>query len=322
MKNKHKILVTAPLDFLPDLKNKISSEFDMIYSYGSNKEEIEGLLSCHHFHAWLVAPCPEYMIDYQMVSLCPSLKIIATPSTGSNHIVVEEIKNTGIEIFALKGTKEVEEIVASSEFTFNLLISMVRKMPSAFEAALRGEWRDSESKYRGRELRELTIGIIGYGRIGSNLSKYCQSFGMRILVNDPYVNVNNPYVEVVDKEYLYKESDIITPCVHLSSETYQMIDKSVFNQMKNGAYFLNTSRGDVVNETDLLDALKTKKLKAAALDVITNEYLGDKTTHELLNYARKNDNLIITPHIAGLTYDSEMKAQSAAYAAIKFFLNS
>ena len=69
------------------------------------------------------------------------------------------------------------------------------------------------------------------------------------------------------------------------------------------------------------NALKTKKLKAAALDVITNEYLGDKTTHELLNYARKNDNLIITPHVAGLTYDSEMKAQSAAYAAIKFFLN-
>jgi len=87
-------------------------------------------------------------------------------------------------------------------------------------------------------------------------------------------------------------------------------------------YFINTSRGDVVNEIDLLDALKSRKILAAGVDVISDEYLGDKQIHPLIAYAREHQNLIITPHIAGLTYDSERKAQTAAYEAICEYLAS
>ena len=315
---KKKILVTAPLDFLEDLKQTIENEFDCHYSYQSTKDQIKEILSNNRFEAWLVAPCPTYFVDSELVDLCPTLKIISTPSTGTSHINVDEVKERNIQIFALKGTDVVENIFASSEFTFNLLISTIRKTPYAFQAVKSGKWREVEGKYRGRELNGLTIGIIGFGRIGGNLAKYCQSFGMNILAYDPYIKINKKdVVQCSSLQDLLSKADIVSPCVHLDKDTFHMMNESTFSLMKDGSYFINTARGDVVNESDLIDSLKNGKILAAGVDVISNEYLGNKDLHPLINYAKENDNLIVTPHMAGLTYDSERKAQKAAYMAIK-----
>ena len=99
-----------------------------------------------------------------------------------------------------------------------------------------------------------------------------------------------------------------------------MINDDLFNNMKKGVYFINTSRGDVVDEDVFIKYLMNGKIKAAGVDVISDELTGDKNEHPLVKYAKSNDNLIITPHIAGLTFDSERKAQTAAYNAIKEFL--
>jgi D-3-phosphoglycerate dehydrogenase len=314
---KKKLLVSAPLDFLPDLKERIFSENDCVYAYNADKKSIVQHLKENVFDAWMCSPIPTYMIDAELMDLCPTLKMIATPSTGASHIVIPDAQVRKVSIYRLKGTTTADQIYASSEFTFNLLISTIRKTPYAFEAAKNGKWREVERLYRGRELNGLTLGIIGYGRIGSNLAKYSLTFGMKILAYDPYVKIEHPEVTQVDSlDDLLPLSDVISPCVHLNEETYHMINKSIFNKMKDGAYFINTSRGDVVNEKDFLDAMKSGKILAAGLDVISDEYLGDKSFHPLIAYARENQNLIITPHIAGLTYDSERKAQTAAYEAI------
>jgi phosphoglycerate dehydrogenase-like enzyme len=320
---RNKILVSAPLDFLPSLKQEIMSEFDCIYAYQSTEEEIKEILASHPFDGWMVAPCPTYYIDKKLLDLCTTLRIIATPSTGSNHLNIDDITNKGIEIYTLKDTEVVDKIVASSEFTFNLLISTIRKTPYSFRSVLDGKWRDVEGKFRGRELNELTLGIIGFGRIGKNLAKYSSAFGMKILAYDPYVDIpkDSGIYQCDSLEELLPQVDVISPCVHLSEDTYHMINSSVFNQMKDGVYFINTSRGDVVNESDLIKNLKSGKIIAAGVDVISDEFLGDKDEHILIKYAKNNNNLIITPHIAGLTYDSERKAQTAAYIAIKNCLN-
>ena len=91
--------------------------------------------------------------------------------------------------------------------------------------------------------------------------------------------------------------------------------------MKDGVYFINTSRGEIVNEMDLITCLKNGKILAAGVDVISNEFTGDKNQNPLIQYAKEHDNLIITPHMAGLTYDSERKAQTATYEAIKYYIN-
>jgi phosphoglycerate dehydrogenase-like enzyme len=315
---KKKILVTAPLDFLIDLKETIANKFEVHYFYQSTKNEIQEILINNIFDAWLVAPCPTYFVDGEMVDLCPSLKIISTPSTGTNHLNVDELLNRKIQIFSLKGSEVVENIFASSEFTFNLLISTIRKTPYAFLAVKDGKWREVEGKYRGRELNGLTVGIIGFGRIGGNLAKYCLSFGMKVLAYDPYVDISNRDVTQCDSlEVLLSSADVIAPCVHLDKDTFHMMNKSTFSLMKDGSYFINTSRGDVVNEDDLIECLKSGKILAAGVDVISDEYLGDKDIHPLINYMKTNNNLIITPHMAGLTFDSERKAQTAAYEAIE-----
>ena len=313
-----KILITAPLEFLPVLKNRIAEEYSLTYAYGATEEEIIELLREQQFSAWMVSPCPTYFIGKKLVELCPTLRIIATPSTGSNHVDVNYLQQRGLGFFALKGTEVVDTIYASSEFTFNLLISVIRKTPYAFQAVLDGKWREVEHLYRGRELDGLTLGIIGYGRIGRNLSRYSQAFRMKILAYDPYVQISGSSVVQFDSlTEMLSKADVVAICVHLNDDTFHMVDDNLFKAMKDGVYFINTSRGDVVDEAAFIRNLQNGKILAAGVDVISDEYTGDKNYHPLIEYAKTHDNLIITPHIAGLTYDSERKAQTAAYEAIK-----
>lgn len=317
------LLVTAPLDFIPELKERASQEVQLTYAYQANENQVRDLLVSNSFNAWITSPCPSYLITGDLIDLCPTLLIVATPSTGSNHIDLTALDKRGIALYRLKDTEIVNQIYASSEFTFNLLISTIRKTPFAFDSVKKGKWREVENQYRGRELDGLTVGIVGYGRIGSNLSRYCQAFRMKVIAYDPHVKIDDPAVIQVDKiDQLLSVCDVVSPCVHLNEDTFGMINKSMFALMKDGVYFINTSRGEVVDEEALLEALYGGKVQAAGLDVIRDEFVGDKNVHPLIEYARCHDNLIITPHIAGLTYDSERKAQTAAYEAVLKHLKS
>jgi len=317
-----KLLVSAPMEFLPDLKEKMRKKYECTFAYQVGEKEISSILKSNDFDAWLVSPCPNFQIDGKIMDLCPSLNIISTPSTGSNHINLKDAIVRKIDIFSLKDSETVNTITASSEFTFNLMISTIRKTPYAFQGVKNGEWRESEGKYRGRELSGLTLGIIGFGRIGSNLARYSLAFRMIVLAYDPYVQISNPDVTQCNTlSELLPKVDVVVVCVHLNDETFGMIDGNIFEQMKDGVYFINTSRGDVVNETDFISYLMKDKILAAGVDVISDEFTGDKNSHPLIQYSKSHDNLIITPHIAGLTYDSERKAQMAAYEEIVNYLN-
>ena len=317
-----KILISAPVDFLPELKKTIQDETNALFSYGADRDRIETLLKGNAFDGWMITPSPTYFIDREMLALCPSLKIIATPSTGSNHIEVSCLQEEGIKLYTLKEGNSVSQIYASSEYTFNLMISTIRKTPFAFQSVLKGKWREVEFDFRGRELHGLTIGIIGFGRIGSNLARYSLAFGMKIIAFDPYATIeNHDVVQYNNINEMLPEADVVAVCVHLNHETYKMINDNIFSLMKDGVYFINTSRGDVIDENDFLKYLRNGKIKSAGIDVISDDLTGDINEHILVKYARENDNLIITPRIAGLTYDSERKAQTAAYNAIREFFN-
>ena len=316
------LLVSAPVDFLPELKNEMNHWFKCTFTHGADAETIKSLLNENPFDAWLLSPCPTYMIDKLMIDLCPSLKIIATPSTGSNHLDVDYIKKQNIKFFSLKGTNVINKIYASSEFTFNLMISTIRNTPFAFESVRNGNWRNKEEQFRGRELNGLTLGIIGYGRIGSNLSRYSLAFGMNVIAYDPHIIIKEKNIKQMDSlDELFKNTDVIVVCVHLNETTYRMINSKSFDKMKDGVIFINISRGDVIDEESLLENLENGKIRAAGLDVISGEFSADISNHPLIRYARENNNLIITPHMAGLTYESEEKAQKAAFHAIRDYLH-
>lgn len=306
--NKPKLLFSAPYEFFPKhVKAMFEDNFNITYAFNAPAEVTVSLLNSAEI--WITGTCPPYYIDNEIFGQAKNLKIIASPSTGTNHINVKQAENLGIKICSIKTSDFLKNIHASSEHTFAMLLAMIKKIPLVTSRAKLGEWREKEHEFRSIELNGRTIGIIGYGRIGSNLARYCHAFGMKILAYDPFKTITESYVtQVSNREELLKNAEIVSINYHLSPETVNSFGKQDFDLMQNGSYFLNTARGEIVNESSMIENLKSGKLKAAAVDVISNETQLDKWNHPVIKYAREYENLIVSPHTAGLTIDSESKA--------------
>ena len=166
-----------------------------------------------------------------------------------------------------------------------------------------------------------TLGIVGFGRIGSRVAKYAKNFGMNIIVYDPYINkdlADEIGAEITTFDDVLKRSDIITIHAFLSEETRKMINSETFSKMKNTALLINVARGEIVDENALLDALERKRIAGAALDVFSEEPLPPSS--KLIEFAINNDNLILTPHSAALTVDSVNKSAREIVQKMKEFL--
>lgn len=314
---KRKLLFSAPYDFFPEhIKAMFENEFDITYAFNAPADVTVQLLD--NVDIWITGTCPPYYIDKEVFGNAKNLKIIASPSTGTNHIDVKQAEIQGIKICSIKASDFLKNIHASSEHTFALLLAMVKKIPLVTSRAKLGEWREKEHEFRSIELNGRTIGIIGYGRIGSNLARYCHAFGMKILAFDPFKTITESYVtQVSNRQELLENAEIVSINYHLTSETINSFGKDDFDLMQKGAYFLNTARGEIVDELVMINNLKSGKLRAAAVDVITNETQLEKWNHPVIKYARENDNLIVSPHTAGLTIDSESKAAVEIFNEIK-----
>lgn len=299
-KPKHKILITAPTHFMPDIENIFQEKNSVCFAYNQPKELFLSNFS-ESFDILISNPCDSYRIDSDFLKHFSDLKTIITPSTGTNHIDIDYCKQQGIKVLGLlDDRKSLESISASAEYTFGLMISLIRNIPQAIESVKAGHWREVEDNFRGIELQGKTISIIGYGRIGQKLSNYLQPFNPKqIFTYDK--NLNEDALEL-----MLGKSDIVFICLGLNEETQGMIDASWFDMMKDGIYLINTSRGEIINEHFLIKNLKSGRVKAAAVDVVCNE--TEFANNKLIQYSKEHDNLIVTPHIAGLTVESQQKA--------------
>jgi D-3-phosphoglycerate dehydrogenase len=240
------------------------------------------------------------------------LKAICTASTGTNHIDVKYCEEKEIEIISItKDYQVINKISSTAEHTLALMLSLIRNIPSSFHSVKDGNW-DWEP-YVGRQMNSLTIGIIGYGRLGKLMAKYCDTLGMEILLHDPCVFSFGGNIErnkqPVELDELLERSDVISLHVHVTDETREMINKNTISKMVKRPYLINTSRGEIVNEDDIIDALRSEDLQGYATDVIRDEF-GDIKNSKLVEFSMNpNNNVVITPHIAGMTKE----AQEIAY---------
>jgi len=319
-KNKPKLLFSAGYEFMPQLKEYLCDNFDVTFAFNAPQEKAQQLLSDKD--AWICSPCPQYRIDEQLLNKAFNLKVIGTPSTGTNHIDLSFATKIGVTVFSLSKSSVIEDIHASSEFSFTLLLSLVKKLIASTQAAKMGVWREQEFEFRNIELNGKVLGLVGYGRIGKKIARFAKSLEMKVIFYDPYKKIEDSEVGQVELDQLLQRADIVSVHVALTDETKDMVNQSFFNRMKNGAYFVNTSRGDVVDETALIAALESGKVKAAAVDVIRQEDAIDKWDLPLIKYAREHHNLMVTPHIAGATVESEYKAAKYIVDKIKEHLLS
>ncbi len=248
---------------------------------------------------------------------CRQFDFIVSATTGTDHI-----QNGDVPLLCLKGADILPDIYATAEHTFALILSLIRKVPFAFDSVKRGNW-DREA-WQGTELRGKTLGIVGMGRVGRQVAKIADAFGMGV-IGIEQLDTAGASTEELKKDivphltYLLKNSDIITVHVPLTDETRGMFGVEQFKQMKPTAYFINTSRGAVVDEVELCAALTVGYLAGAAIDVVADEQ-GWNEYSFLGKYAREHNNLIISPHISGNTAESRRKTQLYMARAILDFI--
>jgi D-3-phosphoglycerate dehydrogenase len=245
--------------------------------------------------------------DAEVLRRAGRLRAIATPSTGLDHIDLEEAARRGIAVLSLKDDTEfLDGITATAELAWGLLLAVVRRLPGAFEAARRGEW--ARDRFRGRQLSGLALGVLGYGRLGRMVARYGLAFRMRVLACDVRPVEPEAGVELVDLDALLRHSDVLSIHVHLTEANRGLLNAAAFAKMKPGAVLINTSRGAIVEEPALLKALESGRIAGAGLDVICGEWEKDLSRHPLIRYAASHENLVISPHIGGVTYESQRRA--------------
>lgn len=240
-------------------------------------------------------------VDREVLNKFPDLETVVSATTGHDHLNIEDIKAQGIRLVSLRGQKKfLTKITATPEHTWGLLLSLVRKIPVANDHVKQGKWE--RDLFKGHQLQHKTLGIVGLGRIGSKVASYGKSFDMKIQYYDPYVK-SSKYKKCNSLAQLLSTSDIVSIHVHLSSETENLLNERNLQNIRQGAFIVNTSRGKVLNERAVVSLMKSKKIAGVASDVLDSE-LDDISKSQLWKAQQLGYNVIITPHLGGATWES------------------
>ena len=252
----------------------------------------------------------KYFIDKKIIKNNSNIKYLISPTTGLNHIDFDIITRKKIKIINLNPRdKEIKSITSTGEYNLALILSSARKI---FNYLNLKSAMINRYLFNTYQFRNYTVGIIGLGRIGKYLNKKLKLLGFKTLIYDHLIH------KKIQLKNLLKKSDIISLNIN-SNNNFNFIDKKKLDLMKNEVILINTSRGEVINERDLVQHLRKKPTSFAILDVIKNEQKIIKN-NRLFRYQKKYKNLIILPHLGGVATDALETSDN--YVFKKFLKNN
>lgn len=293
---KIRVLVIDAFD-IALLKNEYLHEIDLIYQPEIAPQEVRTFLN----DVDILVLKSKISIGSEIVALAPQLKYIIRGGAGLDHIRKEDLNQHGIQVIATPGGNRH----AVGEHTIGLLLALLRKTIPAYRQIGGGNWL--RKPFTGTELRNKTLGIIGYGNTGSAVAEKIAAFGMQVLAYDKYKSgFSTANLQEANMTDIFRYADILTLHVPLDASTRYLVNAEYIANFQKNFWLLNLSRGGVVHTEALIQALKVGKIKGAALDVLENEDFDSLTDleKETLNQLLGMENIILTPHIGGLTEES------------------
>jgi D-3-phosphoglycerate dehydrogenase / 2-oxoglutarate reductase len=286
----------------PYLWNTLTARgYTCLYDEGINENNIDVFIS----EAEGIVIRSKIKLTAAVLAKSPKLKFIARVGAGMENIDYKFALQNGITCFnAPEGNRN-----AVAEQALGMLLSLFNKLNKADHEVRNGIWLREEN--RGEELCGKTVALIGYGNTGSTFAKRLRGFDIQLLVHDPNIqDFGDDFVLESSMDAIFEKADVVSLHVPLTEETMFMVNKQFIQKFKKPIYIINTSRGKCLNTQDLVDAMKTGKVKGACLDVLEFEGVSFEKMEEnspAFQYLIEQQNVILTPHIAGWTHQSNLK---------------
>ncbi len=284
-----KVLISDPIA-KEGIEILTKSGFEVVEKTGMPADELIKVIP--EFDAIIVRSATK--VTKEVIEAGKKLKVIGRAGVGLDNVDAETAKAKGIKVVNTPAATSI----SVAELALGMMFSAARMIPQATASTKAGKWE--KKRFHGTELYGKTLGIIGIGRIGSELAKRAKALGMVVIAYDPYVN-SSDFGKIVDFDTLLKNSDFISLHIPKTKETAHLLNKSAFDKMKNGVIIVNCARGGVVDEDALYDALVSGKVKVACLDVFEVEPAKE---HKLFSL----EQVILTPHIGAQTDEGQQRA--------------
>ena len=301
-----KVLISDAMDVIAEkilLENNIDVDVKTDFTFDELIEKIPS------YDGLIVRSATK--VTKEIIENAKKLKLIGRAGAGVDNIDLPAAKEKNIIVMNTPGGNTN----ATAEHTLALLLSLSRKIPNADATTHRGEW--AKKRLKGNEIKGKTIGIIGFGNVGKRFAEMCNALGLKVIIlSKSFEGIKNDYpkYESVYLTQLLEAADIISFHCKPPLDGSPIIATNEINQMKKSSIIINTARGNLVSEIDLSEAIKTKTIKGAAIDVFADEPAHDNILFGL-------DNVILTPHIAASTSESQIiVAEMVANQFVDYFL--
>jgi D-3-phosphoglycerate dehydrogenase len=284
----------------------LETDFDVRHCDGTDREALLAAVA----YAEAVVVRSATRLDAEVIEAAPRLRVVARAGVGLDNVDVRTATRTGVMVVNAPSAN----VVSAAELSIGLMIAAARHVAAAHDALRHGQW--DRSRFTGVELFGKTVGILGLGRVGALVAQRLTAFGMRVLAHDPYVQAGRAAqmgVRMVGLDELVEGSDFLTVHLPRTAETVGLLGAGQLARAKPGLVLVNAARGGIVDEEALYDALKTRRIAAAGLDVFAEEPATDNPLLQL-------DNVVATPHLGASTVEAQEKAGLAVARSVRLAL--